>query len=70
MPSSLDARLQDVQLLQTRAFIDGRWQAGEHGSFAVTDPATGAHLADVADVSMAQVQQAIAADYEIGRAHV
>ena len=61
MSSPLESRLQDAQLLQTRAFVDGRWQEGEHGRFAVTDPATGAHLADVADVSVAQVQQAIAA---------
>ena len=61
MSSPLESRLQDAQLLQTRAFVDGRWQEGERGRFAVTDPATGAHLADVADVSVAQVQQAIAA---------
>ena len=40
MSSPLESRLQDAQLLQTRAFVDGRWQEGERGRFAVTDPAT------------------------------
>ena len=54
------AQLQDPALLKTDAFINGQWRSGE-GRFAVTDPATGRHLADVADVSAGQVREAIAA---------
>ncbi|MGB3733334.1 MAG: NAD-dependent succinate-semialdehyde dehydrogenase [Ilumatobacter sp.] len=35
--------------MQTQLFIDGTWRAGATGeTFAVTDPATGDHIADVA----------------------
>ncbi len=54
------AQLQDPALLKTDAFINGQWRSGA-GRFAVTDPATGRHLADVADVSAGQVREAIAA---------
>ena len=54
------AQLQDPALLKTDAFIKGQWRSGA-GRFAVTDPATGRHLADVADVSAGQVREAIAA---------
>jgi succinate-semialdehyde dehydrogenase/glutarate-semialdehyde dehydrogenase len=52
--------LKDPSLLKTDALINGQWVQG--GSrFAVTDPATGAHLADVANLGAAEAEQAIAA---------
>ena len=41
--------LLDPSLLKTDALIDGQWVTG-NGRFAVHDPATGAHLADVANL--------------------
>jgi len=52
------AQLKDPSLLQTNALINGQWVAGS-SRFAVTDPATGAHLADVANLGPAEAQQAI-----------
>ncbi|TAK75139.1 MAG: NAD-dependent succinate-semialdehyde dehydrogenase [Aquabacterium sp.] len=59
-PSSLAAGLKDPSLLQTDAFIDGRWQGSEQ-RFAVQDPATGLAIAKVANLGAAQAGQAIAA---------
>ena len=39
------AQLKDPSLLKTDALINGQWVPGS-SRFAVTDPATGAHLAD------------------------
>lgn len=50
--------LRDPQLLRTDAYINGAWVAGK-SRFAVEDPATGAHLADVACLDAAATQQAI-----------
>ena len=50
--------LRDPQLLRTDAYINGAWVAGNR-RFAVEDPATGAHLADVACLDAAATQQAI-----------
>lgn len=50
--------LQDPSLLQTDALINGQWETAA-SRFAVHDPATGQHLADVANLSVAQAQQAI-----------
>jgi succinate-semialdehyde dehydrogenase / glutarate-semialdehyde dehydrogenase len=52
--------LDDASLLKTQSLINGEWVAGS-GSFAVTDPATGAHLADVANLGVAETEAAIAA---------
>jgi succinate-semialdehyde dehydrogenase/glutarate-semialdehyde dehydrogenase len=54
------AALGDAALLRTDALIDGRWVGGTQ-RFAVTDPATGARLAEVANVSVQDTQAAIAA---------
>jgi succinate-semialdehyde dehydrogenase/glutarate-semialdehyde dehydrogenase len=54
------AALGDAALLRTDALIDGRWVGGAQ-RFAVTDPATGARLAEVANVSVQDTQAAIAA---------
>ena len=60
MKTSPLAQLNDPSLLKTDALINGQWVAG--GSrFAVHDPATGTHLADVANLGPAETEQAIAA---------
>jgi len=54
------ALLQDPSLLKNHALIDGEWvDAPER--FAVTDPATGQVLAEVANLGAAQTEAAIAA---------
>jgi succinate-semialdehyde dehydrogenase/glutarate-semialdehyde dehydrogenase len=60
MPLSPLSLLKDTTLLKTDAFVNGQWMAGA-SRFAVTDPATGAHLADVANLGPADAQAAIAA---------
>jgi succinate-semialdehyde dehydrogenase/glutarate-semialdehyde dehydrogenase len=52
--------LKDPTLLKSNALINGQWVAGA-SRFAVTDPATGAHLADVANLGPAEAEAAIAA---------
>ena len=59
-PNTPLTQLQDRTLLRTDALIGGLWIAGP-ARFDVTDPATGAKLADVADLGPAHAQQAIAA---------
>jgi succinate-semialdehyde dehydrogenase / glutarate-semialdehyde dehydrogenase len=46
-------KLNDPSLLKTDALINGQWVSGS-SRFAVTDPATGAHLADVANLGSAE----------------
>ncbi|MGC2857759.1 NAD-dependent succinate-semialdehyde dehydrogenase [Novispirillum sp. DQ9] len=54
--------LKDAALARTLAYIDGAWVAADSGrTFAVTNPATGAHLADVPDMGAAETRRAIAA---------
>ncbi len=60
MSSSPLALLKDPSLLKTDALINGQWVKGS-SRFAVTDPATGAHLADVANLGPADAELAIAA---------
>ncbi|MBX3633558.1 MAG: NAD-dependent succinate-semialdehyde dehydrogenase [Simplicispira sp.] len=59
MPSPL-AHLKDPSLLKTDALINGQWTAGA-SRFAVHDPATGAHLADAANLGPEDARAAIAA---------
>ncbi len=54
------ALLRDPTLLKTDALVNGQWVGGS-SRFAVTDPATGAHLADVANLGPADAEAAIAA---------
>jgi succinate-semialdehyde dehydrogenase/glutarate-semialdehyde dehydrogenase len=54
------AQLKDPTLLKTDALINGAWVSGSH-RFAVHDPATGQHLADVANLGPAEAEAAIAA---------
>jgi succinate-semialdehyde dehydrogenase / glutarate-semialdehyde dehydrogenase len=54
------ANLNDPTLFKTDALINGQWVAGNN-RFAVHDPATGQHLADVANLGPADAEAAIAA---------
>jgi succinate-semialdehyde dehydrogenase/glutarate-semialdehyde dehydrogenase len=60
MTASPLAQLKDPTLLKTDALVNGQWVSGS-SRFAVTDPATGAHLADVANLGPADAEAAIAA---------
>ena len=67
MSTSPLSLLKDPTLLKTDALINGQWVGATAGAstspsrFAVTDPATGAHLADVANLGPAEAEAAIAA---------
>ncbi|MCK9215297.1 MAG: NAD-dependent succinate-semialdehyde dehydrogenase [Rhodoferax sp.] len=67
MTTSPLSLLKDPTLLKTDALINGQWVGATAGAgtspsrFAVTDPATGAHLADVANLGPAEAEAAIAA---------
>lgn len=63
LDSTTDLRslLKDPSLLETRAYVNGQWIDGEVGTFPVTNPARGDVIAEVADLSRAQVAKAIAA---------
>ena len=54
------AQLKDPSLLKTDALINGQWVAGS-SRFAVHDPATGAKLAEVANLGPAEAEAAVAA---------
>ena len=58
--TDLKSRLSDPTLLETRGYVDGTWVEGS-GTFPVTNPARGDVIAEVADLSRAQVADAIAA---------
>ncbi len=60
MTTSPLSLLKDPSLLKTDALVNGQWVSGA-SRFAVTDPATGAHLADVANLGAADAEAAIAA---------
>jgi succinate-semialdehyde dehydrogenase/glutarate-semialdehyde dehydrogenase len=53
-------QLQDASLLKTDSLIGGEWVSG-HSRFEVSDPATGARLAEVANMGPEQAHQAIVA---------
>jgi succinate-semialdehyde dehydrogenase/glutarate-semialdehyde dehydrogenase len=52
-------KLNDPALLRTQAHVDGQWRDGEHGKFAVTNPAGGGLLTEVANCGAADTQAAI-----------
>lgn len=54
------SQLNDPSLLKTDALIGGEW-VGSSSRFAVTDPATGEHLADVANLGATDAHNAIVA---------
>ena len=58
--TDLKSLLKDPSLLETRAYIGGQWVDGDNGTFDVSNPARGDVVAQVADVSRAQVAGAIA----------
>ena len=60
MKTSPLALLNDPSLLKTDALINGQWVKGS-SRFAVHDPATGAHLVDVANLGPQETEQAITA---------
>ena len=54
--------LSDKKLLKTKAYINGEWVDGDGGNtFAVTDPATGDSIAEVASCGTAETRRAIEA---------
>ena len=60
--TNLQSLLNDPTLLATQGYLAGDWVDGEDGAtFAVTNPARGDVVANVADFSRAQTAQAIAA---------
>ena len=55
-------QLKDMGLLKGQGAIDGKWVDADSGRrFAVTDPANGRHIADVADMGVAETRRAIEA---------
>ncbi|WP_299787098.1 NAD-dependent succinate-semialdehyde dehydrogenase [uncultured Marivita sp.] len=59
--TNLASLLKDPSLLETRAYVNGEWIDGDDGTFAVDNPARRDTIAEVADLSRAQVAKAIAA---------
>ena len=58
--TDLKSMLSDPNLLQTQAFINNQWVDGENGStFAVSNPARGDVITQVADLSRADLARAI-----------
>jgi len=54
--------LRDTKLLRTQAYVDGRWIDADSGAaFAVTNPADGALIVNVASVGAAETRRAIEA---------
>ncbi len=58
--TDLKSLLKDPSLLETRAYIGGKWVDGDDGTFDVKNPARGDVVAKVANLSRAQVAGAIA----------
>ncbi len=59
--TNLKSLLNDPGLLAEQAYSNGEWIAGDQGTYAVTNPARGDVIANVADMSRAQVAETIAA---------
>ncbi len=57
--TQLKSLLKDPALLETRSYIGGQWVEGDNGTFEVANPARGDIIAEVADLSRAQVAGAI-----------
>ncbi len=56
--TNLKNLLTDPSLLETRAYVNGTWDSGA-SSFDVTNPARGDVIAEVADLTRAEVAQAV-----------
>ena len=53
-------RISDESLLKTQAYIDGQWVDADSGeTLAVTNPATGETIAEIAKCGTAETQRAI-----------
>jgi succinate-semialdehyde dehydrogenase/glutarate-semialdehyde dehydrogenase len=52
-------KFKDPALLRAQAYIDGAWSDGAHGKFAVSNPADGGLLIEVANCGSADAQRAI-----------
>ena len=60
--TDLRSLLKDPSLFETRAYVAGEWIVADDGkTFAVTNPARGDVIAQVADLTRAEVARAIAA---------
>ena len=57
--TDLKSMPKDQSLLETRAYVGGKWVEGDDGTFDVTNPSRGDIIAKVADLSRAQVAGAI-----------
>ena len=58
--TTMTMQLKDGSLLNRQGWIDGQWvDADGGGVFAVTDPATGAKIIEVADLGAAETRRAI-----------
>jgi succinate-semialdehyde dehydrogenase/glutarate-semialdehyde dehydrogenase len=67
--TDLKSLLKDPTLLETRAYVAGQWIDADNGAtFDVTNPARGDVIAQVADLSRAEVARAIAAADVAGKA--
>ncbi|WP_372741633.1 NAD-dependent succinate-semialdehyde dehydrogenase [Neptunomonas sp.] len=54
------SNLKDTSLLKTQSYINGQWVHADSGkTFAVTDPSSGAVIAQVADLGAAETRRAI-----------
>jgi succinate-semialdehyde dehydrogenase/glutarate-semialdehyde dehydrogenase len=55
-------QLKDMRLLKVQGYIDGQWTGADSGRvFRVTNPASGATVAEVADMGAAETRRAIGA---------
>ena len=57
--TDLKAMLSDPSLLEARAYVNGQFIDGDDGTFEVTNPARGDVIAEVADLSRAQIGKAV-----------
>ncbi|MBU2998626.1 NAD-dependent succinate-semialdehyde dehydrogenase [Roseovarius nubinhibens] len=57
--TNLKSLLKDPSLLAEKSYVNGEWIDGEGGTFDVTNPARGDVIAQVTDLSRAQVSKAI-----------
>ncbi|MHC9235845.1 NAD-dependent succinate-semialdehyde dehydrogenase [Pseudooceanicola sp. 502str34] len=62
--TDLKSLLKDPSLLVEAAYLAGEWVQGDDGTFEVTNPARGDVIANVADLSRAQIAKAIDAAYD------
>src|ERR1700733_3636220 len=61
-PRTIMLTLKDPSLLKSDAFIDGGWHSADKGArFAVTNPATGQTIAEVADMTDSETRRAVEA---------